>query len=239
MNKMHIFQICPDENELSMFIEGKLTGERMKFVKRHLESCSLCNESVRLALELNAIGGIVELAEDEIVQSNAAKTFKNLCVIYAEQYILQLHGYSFEADELKEIAIRNKWLKKKGVKFKNIGKLLEEYHIEVERKSKCTLTDIQKALDKGYSVMVGVDKGELFASNLFRKAKEKVEDWIEQRPDHALIVKEIIPIDGSESKIVLLNFENNGLQIYDFPASRFVEAWEDSGFYMVIAKSKN
>jgi hypothetical protein len=152
-----------------MFIEGKLTGERLFFVKKHFNSCPQCNEAVQMALQLNAMEEDLVLEEEEFVQRHAARTSRNLCVIHAEQYILQLHGYNILIDELKEIAILNKWLKKRGVKFKNIGKLLEHFHLKVERKSRCSLADIQKALDSGYPVLVGVDKGELLPEPAYGK----------------------------------------------------------------------
>lgn len=238
MNKMTNYTICPDDNELAMFIEGKLTGERLLFVKKHLNSCPHCNEAVQMAMELNAMEEELVLEEEEFVQRHAARTSRNLCVIHAEQYILQLHGYEVPVEELKEIAILNKWLKKKGVKFKNIGKLLEHFQLEVERKSKSSLADIQKALDSGYPVLVGVDKGELLARTRIRKVKEKVEDWIDQRPDHVLIVKEISQTEGTVGTIVLLNIENERHEVYSLSAGKFMEAWEDSEYYLVIVKQK-
>ena len=71
MNKNTFFTYCPDENELALFIEGKLSGDRLKFVKQHLESCSLCNEAVRLAMELEAMD-----KEDDREKTVTAKSDK-------------------------------------------------------------------------------------------------------------------------------------------------------------------
>lgn len=49
--KQHI--ICPDNNELSQFLEGTLSDERDNFILQHLDKCEDCMEAVRLALEFD------------------------------------------------------------------------------------------------------------------------------------------------------------------------------------------
>jgi hypothetical protein len=61
MSKLCNYTICPDENELALFIEGNLSGERLERVKQHLNYCRDCNETVRLAMELNLLDAAVNV----------------------------------------------------------------------------------------------------------------------------------------------------------------------------------
>ena len=240
MNKIEKYQLCPDENEMAKFVEGTLTGERLLFVKRHLETCSLCNEAVRLILELNAMEKerpVIEI-EYDIVSDYAAQAGRKLCVIYAEQYILQSFGYSVSLDELLTIAKQNKWIKHQGIQFKNIGKLLEYFSVEVERKTHASLVDLQNALKQGTHVIVGVDAGELFATSMLKKIEEKIEDWFEQHPDHALIVTEVKLTGELDGEVTVLNIDGNQANFWTIPIAQFMDAWEDSGNYMVVAIKK-
>lgn len=238
MNKIEKYQICPDENELAMFVEGTLTGERLLIIKRHIETCSLCNEAVRLTMELNAmeIEYPISKPEYDIVSDYAAQAGRKLCVIYAEHYILQAFGYSISLDELLSIAKQNKWIKHQGIQFKNIGKLLEYFSVEVERKTHASLADLQNALQQGHQVIVGVDAGELFAISMLKKIEEKIEDWFEQHPDHALIVTDVKLISESNGKITVLNIDGDQAKSWTIPVAQFMDAWEDSNNYMVVIR---
>lgn len=237
MNKIEKYQICPDENELAMFVEGTLTGERLLFVKRHLEACSLCNEAVRLTMELNAMEiehPFVEM-EYNIVSDYAAQADRKLCVIYTEQYILQQYGIAVSIEELLTIAKQNKWIKHQGIQFKNIGKLLEYFSVRVERKTDASLTDLQNALKQGYQVIVGVDAGELFAQTQLKKLEEEIEDWFDEHADHVLLVKSLHITNDTHDTAELINIDGKGVKALIVPLMKFLDAWEDSGNFMVEA----
>ena len=237
MNKIEKYQICPDENELAMFVEGTLTGERLLFVKRHLEACSLCNEAVRLTMELNAIEKEHPFVEMEynIVSDYAAQADRKLCVIYTEQYILQQYGIAVSIEELLTIAKQNKWIKHQGIQFKNIGILLEYHSIQVERKTDASLADLQKALQTGHYVMVGVDAGELFAQTQLKKLEEEIEDWFDEHADHVLLVKSLHITNDTHDTAELINIDGKGVKALIVPLMKFLDAWEDSGNFMVEA----
>jgi len=239
MNKIEKYQICPDDNELAMFVEGTLANGRMLFIKRHLETCVLCNEAVRLTMELNSIEIEHPVISDiDIVHSFAAQADRKLCVLYTEQYILQLFGIKLSIDELLAIAKQNKWIKHQGVQFKNIGKLMEYHSIQVERKTNNSLADLLNALDKGHPVIVGVDAGELFATSYLKKIVEKIEDWFDQHADHVLLVNSIHITDDKHGTIELINIDGESVKSFSVSVSRFLDAWEDSGRFMVIFKEK-
>jgi hypothetical protein len=62
-----------------------------------------------------------------------------------------------------------------------------------------------------------------------------VEDLLQQRPDHALI---ITAVNKSKTgyEIELINIENNQPEHYELPEIQFMNAWKDSGYYWVVVK---
>lgn len=234
-NKISNYQICPDENLLAQFIEGTLTGEKLRYVKAHIEDCTECNEMVVLAMEMNVAfdGEYIEITEPEIVPAFAAQADRKLCALYAEQYVLQQLGITVSMEELLTIAKQNKWIKHQGVQFKNIGKLLEYYSVQVERKTDASLADLQKALDKGHLVVVGVDSGELFAQTRLKKLAEEIEDWFDEHADHVLLVKCLHITNDTHDTAELINIDGEGVRNFSVPVSKFIDAWEDSGRFMV------
>lgn len=230
--------ICPVENLIARFIEGTLIGEELQYVKAHIESCSDCNEMVLWAMEMNATEPETssEINEPAIVPAFAAQADRKLCVLYTEQYILQQFGIDVSIEELLIVAKQNKWIKHQGVRFKNIGKLLEYHSIKVERKTNASLTDLQKALQKGLYVMVGVDAGELFAHTRLKKLAEEIEDWFDEHADHVLLVKSINLTGDTHDTAELINIDGNGIKTFSVPLMKLLDAWEDSGEFMVLVK---
>ncbi|NVO20241.1 MAG: hypothetical protein HXX13_11100 [Bacteroidetes bacterium] len=238
MDKMLNNPMCPDENELAKFIEGNLTGHRLTRIKEHLDSCSLCNDMVKLAMEFDVV--IEEqnnlLMEDPASQKIAALSKRNLCVLHAEMYILQLFKFKVDLITLLELSDKYGWLSKGGVQFKNIGKLLEFFGFKVERKTNALPKDINEAIEQGYKIIVGVDKGELFLHSKLERIYEIIEDWIEKRPDHALIVTGVQMKADSADSVSVINFENEQPVNYIIPFSQFMDAWKDSDNYMVMIR---
>lgn len=239
-NKISKYNNCPDENLLARFIEGTLSGEDLQYVKTHIESCPDCNEMVLLAMEMNASfnGEYREMPEPEIVPAFAAQADRKLCALYVEQYVLQQLGISVSMEELLTIAKQNKWIKHQGVQFKNIGKLLEYHSVQVERKTDASLADLQKALDKGNLVIVGVDSGELFAQTRLKKLAEEIEDWFDEHADHVLLVKSLHLTNDTYDIAELININGEGERNFSVPVSKFLDAWEDSGRFMVLVLTK-
>jgi hypothetical protein len=237
-NKISKYNNCPNENLLARFVDGTLTGEDLQYVKTHIESCSDCNEMVVLAMEMNASfdGEYSEMPQPEIVPAFAAQADRKLCVLYAEQYILQQLDISVSMEELLTIAKENKWIKHQGVQFKNIGKLLEYHSFQVERKTDASLADLQKALEKGNLVIVGVDSGELFAHTRLKRIAEKIEDWFDKHADHVLLVKSLHLTNDTHDTAELINIDGEGERNFNVPVSKFLDAWEDSGRFMLEVK---
>jgi len=191
-------------------------------------------------MELNAMEieqPVIEPGYD-IVSDYAAQAGRKLCVIYAEQHILQTLGYSVSQEELLSNAMQNKWIKHQGIQFKNIGKLLEYFYVEVERKTHASLADLQSALQQGNQVIIGVDAGELFATSILKKIAERIEDWFERHPDHALIVTDVKLTGELDGEVTVLNIDGDQAKYWTIPVAQFMDAWEDSGNYMVVAKRK-
>ena len=123
--------------------------------------------------------------------------------------------------------------------------LSKKYASELKERSKtgAQLDSIPSFTDEGhhYSTVrfiVGVDAGELFPHSGIEGLYEIMEDWLERRPDHALVITDINRFHGVNEEFRVLNFEN-GLPVkHTFPSDRFMDAWDDSDYFMVMAKKK-
>jgi hypothetical protein len=158
------------------------------------------------------------------------------CAVVSQEFILeQLTGEEFSEEELRQEAIdKDYYIPGGGTPFDDVGKLLEDHGIEVERTQGNTLEDLREKLEQGEKVIVGVDGDEIWYPN-----QSDEEDLNErgnmpgQDANHAL---QVIGIDYSDpdNPVVILNDPGspNG-QGTRISADNFMDAWEDSDYYMV------
>ena len=85
-------------------------------------------------------------------------------------------------------------------------------------------------------VIVGVDSGELFAQTRLKKLAEEIEDWFDQHADHVLLVKSLHLTNDTHDTAELINIDGEGERNFSVPVSKFLDAWEDSGKFIVEAK---
>jgi hypothetical protein len=112
--------------------------------------------------------------------------------------------------------------------MEDVGNILEAYGINVDRHQGGTIQDIEQCLQNGGDVIVGVDADEIWYrdNDTFGPGDDA---------NHAI---EVIGIDYSnpDQPMVILNDSGTpdgcGSMV---PLDQFMDAWEDSGFYMVEA----
>ena len=158
----------------------------------------------------------------------AAKNEANNCEILCENYILKAKGMMIDCEELIEEARKNGWFKDAGTKLNDFGKLLESKGVVVERKRKASLEELTKALDNQKHVLVAVDGGELIGDIPFEQFEDQC---IGKIPDHAVVVTAYNETDQTIS----LYDPTIGNQTCLYPYERFLDAWDDSDNYMIIA----
>lgn len=166
------------------------------------------------------------------------QTHEDTCAVVSQEFILdELTGHDFTENELMHLAEENGWYTPGGgTSFENVGKILEAYGINVERTYDNSLEDIAAKLESGEKIIVGIDSNEIWSDGPGELLDELLSDVLgipDQGADHAV---EVIGIDNSDPNhpVVILNDPGHpdgmGMRV---PADEFVEAWEDSGTYMV------
>lgn len=153
------------------------------------------------------------------------------CAVASQEFVLeQLTGQEFNEADLRNLAEENGWYDiEGGTPVNDVGNILEYMGINVEQSTGKTMDDIHNCLENGGQVIVGVDSSELWNGTndeLFGPGMDA---------DHAV---QVIGIDYSdpEQPMVILNDPgtSNGAGAM-VPMDAFVDAWEDSGCFMVEA----
>ena len=98
----------------------------------------------------------------------------------------------------------------------------------IEKRFNCNINDIVEALEDNKDVIVAVDGGELLG-DLWA---EMMEDIFEgEKPDHTVVV---LGYDKNQNSVTIYD-PNSENSTDSYPATQFVDAWDDSKNYMVTA----
>ena len=121
-----------------------------------------------------------------------------------------------------------------GTSPENVGKILEALGITVERSWDCSLGDIARALTSGDKILVGLDAAEIW--DPYRDAVTGMP--LEQSfSGHAVWVTGLdFESDGSV-KIILNDSGTPEGKMFAVDAVDFLNAWEDTGCFMAVAKT--
>lgn len=178
-------------------------------------------------------------ASQEDVIGNPAEDMENWhpqetgssCAVASQEFILEeLSGLEFEESDLRDMAERNGWYDPNGgTPMDDVGKLLEHMGVEVERSQGNDVKDLEECLANGGKVIVAVDSGEIWYG------EEDDAFGPGMGADHAI---QVIGIDYSDpdEPMVIVNDSGtaNGCGAM-IPLDTFMDAWEDSGCFMVEA----
>jgi len=169
----------------------------------------------------------------EMEQSNyyAALTEQNTCNLKCEEYILNTFDKNPGFEALRKEATDKGWLMKEGTPLHHIGNLLESHGLNVKRDNGEDMSDLDKYLDNGHRVIVAVDGGELTG--------DLEKEWYEDRlvgliPDHSVVVLS----HDKDADTVTIYDPSTKNENDTYPTYQFLDAWDDSGKYMIIAKTE-
>lgn len=154
--------------------------------------------------------------------------YGNTCAIRCQQIILRDFGIDVSEEDLMQMANDNGWFSEDGTSMEHVGKILEAYGVGVNNLSNANVFSLTSELSQGHRVMVAVDSGELWDDGF----PEGLEDLFGGAPDHALIVAGIDTSDPDNIRVQLMD-PGTGDIARSYPLEQFMDAWEDSGFYMV------
>ena len=160
--------------------------------------------------------------------------YQDTCAIRCQELILRDFGIPVSENELCEEALVNGWYRPgEGTDPDQVGNLLELHGVDVNRYKGANIFTLTSELAKGHKVIIGVDSGELWNKSFWEGLEDKVGI---QGADHALIVSGIDTSDSENVKVVLTD-PGSGDIAKEYPMEQFVDAWKDSGCFMVATKS--
>ena len=258
MEKNKSYTICPDDNVLAQFIEGTLAEKDEDLVLLHIDYCPTCYNIVRAALESELEEAISDTEQSnkgddsvEILNYHAAGNNNSgkeqhahsgeckfckkdyTCAIKVQQLVLAEFDIIIPEKELLEEARLEGWyVEGKGMLLEHVGKSLNKHGIETDRIINATLQDLEQACKARSQVIVAVDSGELWSASPEEQKREKQEDLVEEIPDHVALVVEI---EKEGESIVGISIQDPVVfdGIKTVAPEIFVDAWQDSDFFMI------
>ncbi len=176
----------------------------------------------------NSLGAIhgnpTEYADNWHMQENP-----DTCAIVSQEYIIE----SITGEELIETDLVNQAIEKGyyspgcGTYPADVGKLLEDYNIDVERSDGNSMNDIVERLDEGQSIIVGVDAAEIW----YNSETEQLNDlFFMPNANHAV---QVIGFNDDTDTVILNDPGHPKGEGMEVSRSDFECAWEDSNNFMV------
>lgn len=170
-------------------------------------------------------GKIMMAAETQ----NSAKT----CAIKAQQIILEDYGIKVSTEELIKIAQENGWfLEEQGTPLDFVGELLNYYKVNSVQMRNANIYNLMHELSLGHKIIIGVNSNDLAQTSSWRNYDEIM---IGKEANHVLVVAGIDTSNPNDLQVVLTDPTNSENQ-KKYPAKQFLEAWEDSGYFMVTTQ---
>lgn len=165
------------------------------------------------------------------------QTHEDTCAVSCQEFILEeMAGRDFSENELRQEAYDNGWYTPGGgTPLDCMGNLLEAHGIPVEKQEGCTLQDLSDSLAQGENVIVAVDSEEI-ANPGGMDADDLIANVFGMPGQGANHAVQVIGIDTSDpdNPMVILNDpgtpDGQGMSM---PANDFLNAWEDSNYFMV------
>ena len=227
----------PSRQEAQMDVAAlldQITNERYRLVLRRvvLEGMDYEDLSEITGLKKSNLYNIRKRAMDELerIARLSRTTDSALCAIMCEEYILHVFGIHKTLEELRILASSKRWLTEEGVEMMDLGAIPEYYGLTVAKRAPADLEDIERAIARGYQVIVAVDGGELIGN----PAEELAEDVLAGGvTDHCVVVLSV----DRESVVVF----DPAIGVIPLTVTRehFSDSWADSDNYMVTIKQMN
>jgi hypothetical protein len=213
---------------LAAFLDGKATAQESQDILASLVQDDELRELLRVSQAVDAELGHVNNEIDCLPMSAMAASCEEgaFCCMECEKYILKKFGFVVDEEAMVADAFQNGWVKEKGTALHNVGRHIEKNGLLLTRRYHATFADLSVAIERGESVIVAVDGGELIGN----KVQEKMEDILAgPLPDHTVVVLEV---DAQNETLIV--YDPNSVNDRDeYPVNVFMDAWADSSNYMV------
>jgi len=163
------------------------------------------------------------------------QSYPDTCAIRCQEFILErFTGVDLGEVTLVREACDHGWYTPGGgTSPSDVGNLLELYGIPVTRYEHSNIWQLTAELAQGHKVILGVDSGEMWHQN---SVLERIEDRLGiSGADHAVVVSGIDTTDP-DNPVVIVSDPGTGDAAATYPLVEFLNAWEDSGFFMVATQ---
>lgn len=205
------------QEAIGRYIRGESSLEEMAVISIAMKEDEDFCHMVTILDELQNNEALEEDDGTIPMASMAAISEGNLCDVMCEQYILKDYLGPKAAEDYRDEALDNCWLKESGTPLHSMGHLLENHGMRVSRQYDCSLEELTDKLGKRYKVITVVDYGQL---------------WNQEA-------------DGILHAVVCLNVVDGVIRIFDpaidghgnYSVEAFVKAWNYSRNYLVCASA--
>ena len=158
----------------------------------------------------------------------------NRCALYAQKFIIEeITGLDLDIEKMVAVAEAYGWFsEERGTPLAYMNEMLNYCGIENETLNCSGYDEFKSYIQNGDRIIVAIDSDEYWYGeydNLYEG----------EAPDHAV---EVIGIDESDPEHPMVILNDSGLpngQGVRVPADTFMEAWEDSDYYMVRVPVNN
>lgn len=155
------------------------------------------------------------------------------CAIQAQQIILQDYGIDVSQKELTNIARENGWyIDQVGSPMDYVGELLNYYNVASVQMRNANIYHLMHELSQGHKIIVGLDSNDLQQTEQWRQFDDVLSG---KEANHVLVVAGIDTTNPNDVKVTLTDPTNDELQRV-YPAKQFMDAWEESGYFMVATQ---
>jgi hypothetical protein len=193
-----------------------------------LEEVSLGVGPIRLA------NPIIGTPEQDGISFPGQQSYPDTCAIRCQEFVLEeFTGQHFDENALVNEAEQNGWYKPgEGTRMEDVGNLLELHGIAVNRYREANIFNLASELAQGHKVIIGVDSDDLWQNPVLNPIQDQLNL---QGADHAVVVSGIDTSDPSMPH-VMVSDPGTGQAIASYPMDQFLNAWKESGFYMVATQ---
>lgn len=151
------------------------------------------------------------------------------CGQHCEEFVLRHRNIVFDEAELIHVAREHGWLQEGGTRIGDIGNVLEKVGLKVTKEFGYTLDDLHQLLADGKDIIAVVDGGELVGDRNMERMEDK---YIGEIPDHAVVVTQV---DLAQQTVEVYDPQSEN-ERDTYPFEQFLDAWEDSGRYLVTVE---
>lgn len=175
----------------------------------------------------------------QLTPEDIHQKYPDTCAIKSQQIILESVGIEISEDELLVESIEKGLYipGQGGTSMPDVGVLLEDHGMTVSRFVNASIDDLALELAKGHHIIVGVDSGELWEPGRWESFEDYIGHLVDSGgADHALIVSGIQINPLTAEREVILTDPGTGEIAQTYTVEQFLDAWDDSANFMVIAE---